>query len=165
MKTHIPLRKPEKSLKEKPENFNFPAQFPTTNSLHRDRFVKTYPGMTSRHLASFAQTPKLDFMQKYPNIPKRRESSPKIPPGMTCVSGYWDKTLQKWKMHRENSSQNELKNGKRKTKASKKNTKKFVRKQKYDVYVDEVDSEFETGGQNGKRMSFREFCHKQKKRG
>lgn len=98
------------------------------------------------------------FSRKKENIP--------IPPGMICDSGYCDKVVRIWKTKREESSFqkffSEQKNTKRKTIISKRNTRK--RKQKYDVYdaIDEIDNEFETD-QNGKRISFREFCNKQKK--
>ncbi|XP_024890006.1 uncharacterized protein LOC112466243 [Temnothorax curvispinosus] len=158
--THVSLRNPEKISKQKPENFSPYLQ------LRRDQSVKTYPGKKFRHSVSSLWSPINDFYRKHPNLlsnlPRKTESI-SIPPGMICVKGYWDKTLRKWIRYEESSSQN--KNGKCKTKINKRNTKKVTRKQKYNVYdttKDETDHEFETGGQDGKRMTFREFCRKQK---
>lgn len=167
-KTYVPLRKPERNSKQKPENYNL--QFPTNNLLW-NQSAKTYSQKRFQTLTQ-KSIKVIDFMQKVDNVLKRKESS-SIPPGMTCVSGYWNKTLQKWLTYTESSSsQNKLENGKRKAKTSKKTmesqSKKIMksrRKQKNDIYsaiTDETDSEFETGGQNGKRMSFREFCRKRK---
>ncbi|XP_071640359.1 uncharacterized protein [Temnothorax longispinosus] len=157
--THVSLRNPEKISKQKPENFSPYLQ------LRRDQSVKTYPGKKSRHSVSSLWSPIDDFYRKHPNLlsnlPRKTESI-SIPPGMICVRGYWDKTLRKWiRRYEESSSQN--KNGKCKTKINKRNTKKVTRKQNvYDTTKDETDHEFETGGRDGKRMTFREFCRKQK---
>jgi len=114
---------------------------------------------------------------RLPNASRKTEST-SIPPGI-CVSQYRNKNNKKWKTYRGNSSEEELKNDKRKMKISKrnmKNQKRNVReaskrmktkkafqstsKQRHDIYDmnDETDIEFETGGRDGKRMSFREFC-------
>ncbi|XP_077257494.1 uncharacterized protein LOC143894742 [Temnothorax americanus] len=154
--THVSLRNPEKISKQKPENLSPHIQ------LRRDQSVKTYPGKKSS-----LWLPIDDFNRKLPNLfsnlPRKTESI-SIPPGMICVRGYWDKTLRKWeRSYEESSSQN--KNGKCKTKINKRNTKKVTRKQKYNVYdttKDETDHEFETDGRDGKRMTLREFCRKQK---
>jgi len=178
-KTRVPLREPEKSPEQRSENLSSPdLHFPTiTNSLRRDEPIKTYPGKTSLHLASpFARSSikYIEFMQKLPNVSRKTENIP-IPPGMTCVYGYWNKALQKWITYRDSSSQEELEtqdaNSKRRLakERRKRKKKKMIMsrsawKQKYDVYdrYDETDTEFETGGRDGKRMSFREFHHKQK---
>lgn len=163
-KTNVALRKSEQSSKQIPENYNLSIQFPT-NNLRRDQSAKTYPGKKFQNSSSSSWTSIkfIDIMQKLDNVPRKKESS-SIPPEMTCVSGYWNKALRKWITYAESSSQNELNNGKRKAKTSKRNTKRSRRK-KNDIYtaIDETDNEFETGGQNGKRMSFREFCRKKKK--
>lgn len=182
-KTHVPLRKPEKSSEQRPENpRSFDSQFPTTpNSLRRDQPVKTYSGNSSQHLASsFVRLPMkyTDFVRSLPRrVPRKTESTTTIPPGMTCVSGYWNKASRKWirRVDRSSSSQVELKNDERKMKTSKRNTRKQKRKmissrsmstEKCNIYnrYDETDTEFETGGQDGKRMSFSEFRRKHKDR-
>lgn len=124
---YVPLRKPEKNPKEKPESF--PIKIPTTtNSLHRDQSIETYPKKTSRHLPSpSVQTPiQLDFMQKLSD-PWEIENT-LIPPGMACVTGYWNKVLRKWVTYRDSSAEKELENGKRETKTSKRNTRKQKKK-------------------------------------
>lgn len=170
----------------KSENFMFPKRYSptTTDSLHRNQFVKTYSRKISRHSSSSPSTSiKLDLMRKLPNVFRKRESSP-IPPGMVCEIGSLRNlgrssgNLRQWIIHRKSSSQNKrgndkkreekintLENIKRKTKTTKRNMKKFIRKQKYDAYdlIDKIDNEFETGGQDGKRISFRDFCLRQKK--
>ncbi|XP_011873319.1 PREDICTED: uncharacterized protein LOC105565072 [Vollenhovia emeryi] len=142
-KSHGPLRKPEEGPKEHPENF------PT---LRQKKFVKTYSRKTSQKTSSSPM--KVDFMRKLPKISRKMESPP-IPPGMVCDSGYWDKSSKKFIMKREY--------GKRIIKTSKRNTRK-LREQNDDVYaIEETDKEFETDGQDGKRIPFREFCRRQKK--
>jgi len=171
-KTHVPLREPKKSPEQRSENLSSPdLDFPTiTNSLRRDEAIKTYPGKTSLHLALPFARSSIKFMQKLPNVSRKSENIP-IPTGMTCVHGYWNKALQKWITYRDSSSQEELEtqDAKSKRKLAKKTRKRKKKimsrstwKQKYDVYdrYDETDTEFETGGRDGKRMSFREFHHK-----
>jgi len=173
-KTRVSLREPEKSLEQRSENLSSPdLHFPTiTNSLRRDEPVKTYPGKTASPFAE-SSIKFTEFMQKLPNVSRKTENI-SIPPGMTCVYGYWNKALRKWITYRDSSSQEELEtqdaNSKRRlAKETRKRKKKKMMsrsawKQKYDVYdrYDETDTEFETGGRDGKRMSFREFYHKQK---
>lgn len=175
-KTHAPLRKPVKSPEQRPENLrSSDLQFPTTlNSLRRDQPDKTYSRKSSQNLASsFVRLPMkyTDFIRSLPRkVPRKTENT--IPPGMICVSGTWNKASRKWirtmEANRSSSSEVDLKNDERKTKTSKRNTRKQKRKmissrsiskEKHNIYdrYDETDTEFETGGQNGTRMSFSEF--------
>ncbi|XP_018053086.1 PREDICTED: uncharacterized protein LOC108690352 [Atta colombica] len=183
-KAHISLYKLDIRSKQISENVIFPdLQFETTN-FRRDQPVKTYSRnskKTSPHFTlSFELSPIKLMSWLKPRLPNasRKTESTSIPPGI-CVSQYRNKNDKKWKTYRGNSSEEEFKNDKRKMKISKrnmKNQKRNVReafkrmkikkafqstsKQRHDIYDmnDETDIEFETGGRDGKRISFREFC-------
>ncbi|KYN12973.1 PREDICTED: uncharacterized protein LOC108766950 [Trachymyrmex cornetzi] len=182
-KAHVSLQKLEISPKQTSENISF---LETTN-FRRDQSVKTYsrnPRKTSPHFRLSFELSPIRLMSwlkpKLPNASRKTEST-SIPPGK-CISQYRNKNNKKWKTYRSNSSEEELKNDKRKMKINKRNMRNQKRKvreaskrmktkrafqstskQKYNIYdiYDETDIEFETGGRDGKRMSFREFCRSQ----
>ncbi|XP_018312951.1 uncharacterized protein [Mycetomoellerius zeteki] len=188
-KGHVSLQKSEVSPKQTSENISFPdLQFVT--NFRRDQPVKTYSRnsrKTSPHFTlSFELSPikLMSWLQpRHPNAFRKTENT-STPPGI-CVSQYRNKNDKKRKTYRSSSSEEELKNDKRKMKTSKRNMRNQKRKireasqemktkrafqstskQKYDIYdiYDEKDTEFETGGRDGKRMSFREFCQKNLRR-
>ncbi|XP_011053763.1 PREDICTED: uncharacterized protein LOC105145700 [Acromyrmex echinatior] len=180
-KTHVSLQKLEISPKQISENISFPdLQFETTN-FHPDQPIKTYfrnSRKTSPHFTLSFELSPIKLMNwlkpRLPNASRKTENT-STPPRI-CISQYRNKNDKKWKTYRGNSKE-EFKNDKMKTsKRNMRNQKRKVKeaskrmkikrafqstsKQKYDIYDinDETDIEFETGGRDGKRMSFREFC-------
>ncbi|KMQ93136.1 transcription factor cp2 [Lasius niger] len=124
------------------------------------------------HLApSSAQKPvkkyESEFLRKFPDIPPKFEDVP-IPPGMICIHGYSDRNSQKWRTYVESNEKDDV----RQTKADKKGKRKRKERtlpvwDKTDVYHpfnETVDVEFETGGIDGKRISFSEFRQNQKRK-
>ncbi|XP_012534681.1 transcriptional regulator ATRX homolog [Monomorium pharaonis] len=215
--TNVPSQKSKESRKQY-ENLSSSICSPATIVMRRNPTDKLYPGKTFRFqyftASSFDRTPnKFDFKRKLPKVPRKKKNI-SISPGMSCISKYWDKTLQKWIERRYgNDSSEGSKNDKHKTKTKQRNKKKQKRKmiafrptfkqkcndtsddnsfqdlengttkaikkttkpqkkkkflstqkQRYDVHdvYGTSDVEFETGGQDGKRISFREFCQRQK---
>ncbi|KYN42228.1 hypothetical protein ALC56_03366 [Trachymyrmex septentrionalis] len=183
-KAHVSLQKLEINSKQISENISFPdLQFDTINFC-RDQPIKTYSRnsrKTSPHFTLSFELSPIKLMSwlkpKLPNASRKTEST-STPPKI-CVSQYRNKYDKKWKTYRGNFSEEELKNDKREIKISKRNMRNQKRKvteaskrmktkrafqstlkQKYDIYdiYNETDIEFETGGRDGKRMSFREFC-------
>ncbi|EFN73966.1 hypothetical protein EAG_05210 [Camponotus floridanus] len=113
-----------------------------------------------------------DFLHKHPDIPPKFESPPHLP-GSVCIRGYSTRETKKWITNvtyypKEETKVRQTKTRKRNKKKQKKRTVTLKSMNTlnetttvYDV-DDEMDVEFETGGRDGKRMSFSEFCQKRK---
>lgn len=113
-----------------------------------------------------------DFLRKHPDVPPKFESPPHLP-GSICIRGYSNRETKKWVTNVTYYPKEETKV--RQTKTSKRNKRKQKKRTVtlksvntlnetttvYDV-DDEIDVEFETGGRDGKRISFSEFCQKRR---
>lgn len=188
MKTYPAPPKRKRSPKQRLRNFAFRVQFPTeTSDLLWDEFVAKFHDEITQYLASpstRAPAKQTDSARDLPDVAYPRLRIDPLPPGMKCVSERYDRATRRWincddperasGSKRKNAErQNEPETDGRGRKARGRNARKrdrkevalrFARKRKADVYdqSDETDAEFETGGQNKKRISFREFCHKQR---
>lgn len=161
---------------EKYFNFLYPPEYYTTirtmkSDLLWDKFVEENREEFPHLAPSSAQKPvkkyESEFLRKFPDIPPKFEDVP-IPPGMICIHGYSDRNSQKWRTYVESNEKDDV----RQTKADKKGKRKRKERtlpvwDKTDVYHpfnETVDVEFETGGIDGKRISFSEFRQNQKRK-
>lgn len=188
MKTYPAPPKLKGSPEWRPKNFTFRIRFPTeTSDLLWDEFVDKFRNEIPQYLASPSKRTPLkltDSMRGLPNVSYSKQRIDPLPSGMKCISRRYDRVTREWitcseselanEFERENfERQNKPKTDRRETKIRTRKTRKRERKQatwksmqeqKVDVYdqYDETDIEFETGGRDKKRISFRKFCHKQR---
>ncbi|XP_014484641.1 PREDICTED: uncharacterized protein LOC106749559 [Dinoponera quadriceps] len=190
VKTYSAPPKRKKSPERTSKNFSFPLRFLTaTSDLLWDEFVDKFRDEISQYLApSFARVPvELTDSACLPNVDLDRLRVKLVPPGMkfyrseivTDSSTLCTNSELEDGYERENAKRRtELETDGRGTKTRRRKMRKRkrkgaipgeelipIQKRKADIYdqFDETDIEFETGGPNKKRISFRTFCCKQRK--
>ncbi|XP_070169304.1 uncharacterized protein [Polyergus mexicanus] len=155
----------------------YPSGCFSLSDLLWEEFVKKNRKEISQYLApSSVRVPikeyDTEFLRKFPDIPPKFESLP-VPPGMICIRGHSDRVSQKWVTYVDDPSKSGNKKANvRQTKARTRGKRKqkvrtiMLRSPRNETNVfdieDEIDAEFESGGQDGKRMSLSEFRQKRK---